>query len=206
MAVNDKYKITVVGLLHSQYILNVFHFNETTAVTSVSPPEQWYRDAFKDWINPEFLTLVSNQYQWVETVVQRIRPTPQLLAHIFAETSLVGTQTGEALPPQDAAVITLYGTFGRRADRGRKYFAGLPEADHTSGVLTSAALGRLQALATALDVDEMGHLSDPTARARFVIHSKKLNKQPRDEFPAVVKTLARGTVRTQRRRQLGRGI
>jgi hypothetical protein len=141
--------------------------------------------------------------------------------------TLTGAQTanGEALPPQDAQVVTALTGNAGRSKRGRLYLGGLPENAQNAGTWLSTWVTDLQTAMDALLISFSAGGEDANImRYRLCVWSETLasgckpqanppftrvNVQPGNPSLASADVIAykvRSEVRAQRRRQVGVGI
>lgn len=202
MAVNDVWQIVLHGELHTQVCINRYVYKQLSGAGDVVPAT--FKDNFVTEIVNTLLPLVSTQYITRQIVVQRIRPTPLLVPNIFAHAA-AGTGEAESLPVQDAVVMNLRTQFAGPEWRGRKFYAGLPEADHQGSEITAGALvGWFLFEPKHTAVIQGAALG--AAPMTPVLHSKFINKVPRDVFEPITGATVRAVIRSQRRRQKGVGV
>lgn len=204
MAIGDVYRVSYHGLLFSQSVQFGWHFKLLQAGSNpanLAPNVDAALTAAIQAATSSSLTLPSIT---VESVVVG---GPETITYALAGPPAGGI-AGDALPPQDAAVISLHTGFRGKRYRGRYFVPGLAEANIASGLISGAQLTNLQALQAAFDAAFASGGTDLHFRA-IVYSPENLTAVPprvgtlkTDVTYSVVDTI----VRTQRRRQLGRGI
>jgi len=206
MAVNDLYVLKVVGSLFGQTTINRFYYIETREHVGPPSAETTLEDRFHTIVMPAWRPCVSSDWKHSSTSVQRVKPAPLLEATVIThgQPADQGTRSPDALPPQAAAVIKWHTGFAGRANRGRSYLAGIAEADHTGGIISSAVvLAALNVLKDSL-LAQLGLILfgewDP------VVRSLRLNGAPRDIALRKTAGSVRSIIYTQRRRTVGVGV
>jgi len=106
-----------------------------------------------------------------------------------------GTQTGDMLPPQAAAVLSWRTAFIGRKNRGRTYVFGLAESCQSQGLINGTQLGILGTLAAAIRV-----AWPATVNGQLVLYHRVTNTST-----AIISHIVRDIVYSQRRRTLGVG-
>lgn len=114
----------------------------------------------------------------------------------WAGTYTGGTGSGDALPPQVAALLLL--RTGVKGVQGRKYLPTYTEPTQSGGILTAGTLGRLQTFAA--EVASQQDLTLTEISLAFHVWSKVHGQS----YP-VSAVQARQRVAIQRRRSVGRG-
>jgi hypothetical protein len=140
--------LNLTTLIHGQNCLNSIYFRvrPTNAL-----PDIWYACdhlsiAFRDEVLPLWRPVVSQDVQFVGTVVQCL--TPRNTAQtITAYNNILGQYVGAALPSHDAALISFYTQAPGRRAHGRMYLTGIPMAEVTQGIMSVGHKAKLDALA-----------------------------------------------------------
>lgn len=146
MALNDIWKITMVGQLHGQETNNVWHFRFTSEAATFAT----IAAAIFDCIRTTLLPALSNEWRCIELRGKQIFPNATDEAIIPAEPTDIGGINNESLPSFNAGLISIKtGAAGRR-NRGRFYIAGIPETGQNGSRLTTGELALLVAFATCL--------------------------------------------------------
>lgn len=196
MAVNDIYQVNMVGRLHGQQTINVFHYIETT--TPAGSAEAALAQGFGAGVASEVKNAASVEWELEKISVQQIRPLPPLLPVEDASAAGPGAVAGESLPTSVAAVVTKRTGLAGRAYRGRSYFAGVPQSQEVDSQLSSAALLLWQDVA-----DQMAQPISVAPSGAFdpIVYHRALGTGN-----VIVSGLARPVLRNQRRRQVGKGV
>lgn len=208
------YRYRVRGKIHGQTTLADFYY---TAQAGATPSTNIGTDIETFWafMDNFWTDTVSAEWELDAILGRRVdlygQPfTLRTKAVLLALGNVVQGQLGESCPPQDAVCIKkITATVGKRG-RGRWFFSGVAEADHLAGQLTPAALTRWQTFADAHETplvltgggyapahcfhEEFPSEVDPTTGV-VVLEGRLITSATADE-----------TVRSQRRRQVGRGI
>lgn len=154
----------------------------------------------------------SSALNWNEVLVSDVAPDGSESVHLPFTQPAPGTVTGDPLPGQNTAVISLSTGLKGKRQHGRFYFPGLSEAGQVSGVMAGAQLTAIQGLAQGL-INTYGP-AGTNASYRLVVYSpEQLVAPPPRTFkprPGTIVTpvTAQKTdpiIRTQRRRAIGVG-
>src|SRR5215213_2413712 len=143
---------TVLSLMYQgQLCQNVLFFRakETSPYTT----QQLECDAINQnvdaWFRMEYQAFANNGVTFTQLVTQAVNgPSP--VQTIQNYTNTFGAIAGEGLPPHDAVVVSLYTPFHGKRLHGRLYLTGISEADQNGGILTAAALNRLNTVGADL--------------------------------------------------------
>lgn len=108
--------------------------------------------------------------------------------------NIAGTEAGEALPYQVAAVILAYTNFGKHI--GKKFLGPISEADQSGGTLTAGAIADLQAFADIWGAAQTVNGKVFTPKIMDALHNTQ----------SIRKVVANSILGTQRRRKPGVGI
>lgn len=198
MALGDKYRVAVVGLIQGQEWINVLHYNQITADginTGTDAVASALINSVLDLYLPCLNPLVT--LNWLD--IQRIAPgtagpTNRTIV------GMTGTRTGTMLPSEVAAVVSKKGDFGGRSGRGRAYIPGANIADmvQATGYWTDGFISSLNSLGTAI-TGQIAGVDTATFVAGMWNHTTHV-------FTAVNFSTINRVPRVQRRRQIGRGI
>jgi hypothetical protein len=152
MAVGDPFKVALVGGLYGQSIVNVFHYQQSTANTSTLSDVESLARAFNDQVVPDVQGAVSEDMQYGTVEARSFVPPGGVL--LGFDLSIVGNGAGAqpGLPPASAVVIRKRTARLGRKYRGRNYFAGVPADDVAAGALVTGGgtPTRWGAVATAM--------------------------------------------------------
>jgi hypothetical protein len=229
MAVGDVYRLTVLATVLGSIQMN------SVAVTMKSSPDPSVSDCASlanatanvwrsrqtsavAWTNWTFHQLWGGGMTTVQDECRR--ENAKIVIGNFTA-GFVGTGgSGELLPPQCAAVVTLATGIAGRRRRGRLYGFGFGETDQSNGTWGSSFITALQANLvtwvalygpTGTDPQfQTGVWSERRASGCWVdpVQKKLVNIEtphPEDAFTALTGTTLRSIVYTQRRRTLGVG-
>jgi len=204
MAVDDVYQISVVQLVGSKEVSNVFYYQETD-VTTLTPAvaaaqiidQFWFRVWDASW-----RIRVSNQVELSAIWGRRIWPvleTPIVQPFI----SEFGVSISQALPANTCVLISTR-TATRSANFNRRtYVSGVPESSVNLAELTDSAFVDMQNLAALIAEHIIVPPADPAAKFAPAAFSKKLDSES-DPDPARLLTryIVQQKMRTQRQRAL----
>lgn len=142
MAVNDIYRVTIVGNLHGQDIQTVLHYRESVTAGANGQPS--LAAAVDAAFAANVLTVISSEYTYELTLAQKIYPgIPQ-----FPTANGTGTGTGGvgggSLPTTVTAVVKKRTTLAGPRYRGRVFQAGIPLSYEFDSTITVA--GRIALL------------------------------------------------------------
>jgi len=196
MAVGDVYSVVLHSRQHAQDLMNVMHYENVSGGTpddSSLIAAAWLAQHTAAW-----RACCSDEWEILGLSVQKIKPVPVLLAFTQSLSNNEGTVAGDSLPTSMSAVITKRTAFGGPSGRGRLYLAGVPLSFELNSTVTDAGLLIYQTLGNLLD-------NNITLAGGAVYRPVVWNRTDKTTRP-IVSTLARRTLRNQRRRQVGRGI
>jgi len=192
MALNDNYRLSVVGSALDQTIVNTFHFKQVSAtITSGLPAPDEIIRLWSAGGAPTPMTTYLNCLPALYSVNQLIVINAlNPLENGSAQVSGVGGRgAGDICPPQCCSLLSLR-TIGRgRSYRGRTYIGPLLESDQVNGVMNQVIQDRLAAFASSVGASFTGLEFD------WVVYSRKLETSQR-----VTSTIVRTFIATQRRR------
>jgi len=131
--------------------------------------------------------------------VQKIHPAPAFVPMDDTEAPTAGTDVQEALPPQDALVVSFLSDFASRAAQGRNYLCGFAEDRQAEGQWSGATI----VAAAAWAAEHVGNVV--LAGVGTVV--RVIGRPPYGGVEYEVTAARPDTiVRSQRRRQLGVGM
>lgn len=179
------YRIAVEASNAGAIYVNIFHMSAITGSAAA--------------IGSGFNAQVATPYSYVlhssvdidQVVVTEIALGTQVTTQI----NIAGTQTGDMLPPQMAAVLSWRTAFIGRGFRGRTYVFGQAEAAQAAGIITNPQLALLGSLASAIRV-----AWPATVNGQLVLYHR-VGSTSTD----IISHIVRDVVYTQRRRTLGVG-
>lgn len=146
MALNDIWKITVVGQIHGQETNNVQHYRFTSEESTFAG----IAAAIFDCIRTVLLPGLSNEWRVIEIRGKKLFPQATDESVIAALSTDVGGLNTEGLPSYCAALVSIKTGLAGRRNRGRFYLAGVPETGQTGSRLTNGELAIIVAFAACL--------------------------------------------------------
>ncbi len=150
MAVGDIFEVRFVAHGLDQVAINVRHFR-TTAETGLGVSQLELAIATSTLYAPLYRGLMGVHAEFRGVGVRRIVPGPPLAEVTTSTASGPGLRTGDPLPSQVSAVISLRTALGGRSARGRAYIGFPTEPDNgTNGRTEAAYLTALNTLATQM--------------------------------------------------------
>jgi len=196
MAVGDMYRVVINQTLHGQVINNVLHYRKT---------EEGFIDggalALAQRVDAVIVVAMkvqqSSELAHVNVLAQRIRPTPPLVPVLVNTNNGAGSVAGGSLPAADTVVITKRTPYAGRKFRGRVYVAGVPVTHEDNSTIAVAQLNNWQVLANTFAVNLT--LDDDTWTP-VVYHRSNFTHD------VIVAAQVRNILRSQRRRQIGKGV
>lgn len=195
MATQDVYRLTVLGRLHNQRIIQVHHYRQTT--TEPGDNSAQLTAAWRVANEPSLLACLSNEYSQEGYLTQRIHPLPVNAAYELPTPSLNGSVVVSSLPSSVAAVTTKRTLFAGPKYRGRNYYAGVPTTHELDSKLTASAMNLWGTYASNLEV--------PLVSLGGISFTPVLFHRSTSTNTTVFTCIARDILRNQRRRQVGRG-
>lgn len=210
------YRLNVTIAQNSVNCLQSFWFRSkpTTPAASLQIECDTICQQWRTFIRPKYQAFMTGECQLLAAVCTCLTP-PSLAQTIETYSLIFGSAAGEALPPHDAGVVSLYSAFPGRRCHGRLYIPGVPEGQHLQGNLTTAWQTKLDDIGFAL-VAQFGE----TGTSSYVwggVYSRKngatrlpgpppfISYSPLGHLPWK-RYVANLRVATQRHRKLGRGI
>jgi len=196
MAIGDVFKAVFVGQAQfGQELVNTFHYEQLTPLLLADPMDELAAALQLDMI-PKHADCRSVATQLDKIEVRGVTD-PTIGRDFPLVTPVSGTQSGDALPPQSAVVMTWTTPFLGRRFRGRTYMWPGSEGAQASGVINSGYVTAMSDWGTsALQIGD----GLTTAVFRLVVRSDTYNlNTPATGF--VVRT----NIATQRRRRAGVG-
>lgn len=145
------YQVVLDYLYKGQTCKNVFWFRSkpTSPHSSRTNEINDMSSNFAAWFTDSYSLFANNQLQFIQHTV-KLMSAGEPLQVINNYTLKFGAIGGDGLPPHDAAVISLYTPYHGRSMHGRVYLTGISENDQEGGLLTDAALSRLNTLGAGL--------------------------------------------------------
>lgn len=202
MAVGDIYRVVVVGELHGQATNNVFFYQVPEGLDDVNITPAAVAEEFRDTFQAAWLAAASSEWSWQRVECVLTTPTPASAVHTNFLGAATGGVIGESLPTAVAAVIRKRTAFGGRTMRGRSYLAGVPVAGEVNSQLTVIQRGLYTTLAGAYDNDLVIGVGAVRPIVAAYIQATKTHLRRAWITSGDVDVV----LRTQRRRQVGKGI
>lgn len=180
----------------AQAIVNRFHFRQASSLVFDTPGE----DLVEAWrANVEAFYLSCFQ---LSTTVYRyeVRGISDPLYGHDADLSptVTGGQSGDAVPPQAASIISWRTGVVGRSFRGRTYLPPLSESQQVAGIISATQVSNIEGFFTALQ--SLATIGVTTAAWDFVLWSPT-----RAAATLITQAIAQQYIGTQRRRRLGSG-
>ena len=199
MAVGDIFKLAVIWKTVDERssFVNTFHYRQETDLIFDEPGEDLVQ-AFKAEAQAPYRNLVTSVALITQYSVYGI--TNPLYVYEESPTPVAGTVSGEALPLQDAAVITWRTGLAGRSRRGRTYLPPTGESNQNGGVLIGSYLALMDTFANVAKVLNESELNLQVAKWQMGVWSATYQY-----FHPVTTHIARQTICTQRRRRAGVG-
>jgi len=142
MAADDIYQVTLVSTVSDQRVVNQWHFKEVDACTDEIPAHSVAAMFEEVFIPPLFLALS------IEAVGQciycrRLDPAPHI-PYLLVLEAVIGDISGDAVPSNAAAVMSIYSVEFGRSGRGRSYISGIPESGVTGSLINDTQMDLLE--------------------------------------------------------------
>jgi len=193
-AVNDIFRVSLVGRGVAGIHVNTFHVRQTIVVGG--DPLAQVSAAFAPAL-VEYMACFPTTFTLEEIGVAQVIVGQTGLPVAHFPQSQLGTRTpAEFLPFQSAAVVTIKGAGGGRRGTGRMYFGYTFESDQANGLWLAGVTDKYGTFIDALADAYNGESTD----FELGVFSTVGNV-----FSAYVSNVARQAVYTQRRRRLGAG-
>lgn len=142
MALNDIYRLALLGRNSGVEVVNVFHFREAVAGLPADQRATLANDFVGTMLATSgntFKTAAVWQMTWHTVTVQRWWPYSESV-FTLGGLSLTGQKSGtNPMPPCVAVCVTLFTPFGGRAGRGRIYLPASNTQEVVDGLLTDLA-------------------------------------------------------------------
>lgn len=202
MPADDIYEVVVEGSLHSQQIINVFHFKGSSGLSSLTG----VINALKDCVISSLLPALSHEYRLLTVRGKTIHPTLTDEIVVAAGAGDIGGTATDSDVSFAAGLMSLRTGLGGRSNRGRKFFAGIPESGVSVSRLTTPQLAALVAFATCLAGKFISSFStEPYFIGVLSRKAVKAGSTPLAAFKTVTTITTSNVVSTQVRRKVGRG-
>ncbi len=203
MAIGDIIEtvITWENITRKDRYVNVLHWRCKTEISSPAMEIDAAEGLLTKTLNG-VLPSMANTFTILNVLAQRVAPEPRTAGFVaIAPANSNGGQAGQALPPSTALVIRKRTIFAGRRFRGRVFVCGLVEADQDNGVYSGA---NYNSMAQQWDNIIVNTLVGPQNGAEFecVIWTKGTAAATATR---ITSTFPDDRVRSQRRREVGRG-
>jgi len=208
MAVGDIFRIALVGGLNSQEVVNVFHYRQTTANSSVNSDVKSAALAFRDVMLPLVADAMSRDVQYGVIESRSFIPPGGPMVGWDEAVSEPGHVDEDAAPPTVAVVIRKKTAFLGRKYRGRNYFAGVPVVDIVSGKIGVGHESLWQNLRDGMagTIAASGVAGTPTfAPVIAALDSSVIVTPVGVRWQAITQCVLDLVLRSQRRREIGVG-
>lgn len=193
MAIGDFYKLSIVGTFGlGQQFVNTLHYRQE--LITLGDPSETLANQFNDQVITGYSQIISAN-DVVNTIeVRQLTGSP--LGAFDLAVDVQGSDAGDALPPQNAPLVSWRTGLVGRANRGRIYLPAPVEDTQTQGQLSTAYKAAAQNVADSMI--EVGDLVS-TFWQLVIFHQTSLTGTP------VVSAIIRNDIATQRRRRVGTG-
>lgn len=206
-AVGDVYEMTYICSLHGQQINTVRHYDvRAVASGAVNVPtnvvEAALAAASVDAVDAMKLVL-SNEWSLTAVKVQKVKPTPRSAGVLRTADAGPGSVAASSLPSVCSAVVRLRTAFAGPRYRGRNFFAGIPVTQEVDSKINQGFAVQLEAVmgqmiqSQALVVGPAGE----TITLAACLYGRKLQT-----VTDITGRDADLIIRTQRRREVGKGV
>jgi hypothetical protein len=192
MSLNSVYRLSVVGSVIDQTIVNTFHFRQTVA--TLPDGETAPNAILRRWTTgtgsplSQYLALLPVAYTIRELIVLNVADPLDNGSRQVTGTGI--RSAGDILPPQCCALLSIR-TLGRgRSFRGRTYIGPLGESDQQQGSIGTGLQSALTAFVNSVFASYGG-----ISGLEWTVYSRRLSTSN-----DVTQVIIRNFVATQRRR------
>lgn len=208
MTINHVYRLNTRGTMFNQRVqFGVSLRQDGAAGDPTSLASHWITN-----IVPLIAAATSTSVTWNDVQVQDTSPTGDATYIAAISTGGTGTQTGDALPPQNAVVVQLRSAGKGRRTRGRFFLPGISETSTTNALLIAPQATAVASLASGL----LSNYGPTGSQGSFhlVVWSpidltppppKKWKPKETELVTPVNSLVMDTTIRTQRHRAIGVG-
>lgn len=204
-ALGDLYEIVLAGRLHNQEIRNVFHY-ELTAITGAGGAPDADAAQAASAAGESLWNLIrvntSNEASCYGILAQRVLPTPRTAGHARTPATILGAIAGSSLPSAVAVIIKKKTQYVGKSYRGRTYFAGIPVVQELDSVITTPAFDAWTVVATGMNQV----LTGASINGRQYGWTPKVWSKKQGVRTTITSCVVDQVLRTQRRRQVGKGV
>lgn len=151
MIPDSLFVLNLTTLIHGQNCLNSIYWRvrENNALNDIWQACDHLTLTFRDEVLPLWRNTVSQDVQFVGTVVQCLTPRDTAQT-VSVYQNVLGNVVGAALPSHDAAVISFFTQAPGRRAHGRMYLSGIPLQEVTQSTMSVLQKARVDALANRL--------------------------------------------------------
>lgn len=179
MAVGDIFRVQVNMEAGSVPTMNVLHVREQVSSTPPALPT----DAVVEMAAQAYTALaaqLSEDWRVISIrahIVTPFTPIPPSVTVFGGAEAIEGAITGDMVPSNAPAVISLYTTQIGRSGRGRIFLPGIPELHQADGQMTEAAFTALAAIVKAQFEGLKGPFLGDTWEGRWNVFSSAIGPQ-----------------------------
>lgn len=137
------WKYTLTSINQGQTMENVLFFRSksTSPSATIEAEGNALIGEINSWFTLNYLAFANVGFQPVIAALQAMNgPQPYQMLQNY--TNQFGAIGGDAMPPHDAAVLSLYTPFHGKRLHGRIYIGGLSESDQVGGIMIEPAYTR----------------------------------------------------------------
>lgn len=195
-------RLILQGSVENQVIENVLHYGKVGADVGTGAAPGDLAAAWVTACGTQYLNLLPDNYNFDAVIEQGILALPRSDPFVYTPGQPApGTAVGDPSASFDCAQATFYTGNPSRSTRGRVYVGPLSEDDTVASRLTTGYLTRFNLWATAILGDIIAGSGGNTTQYNLSVYSRELNLAT-----FVTSCVLRSTIKTQRRRLVGRGI
>lgn len=209
MAVGDVSKLVIKLRMSGQEMRPGLHFQSNVTLNDAASLINSWRSTCESSMR----AVMSNEVEVTGYNVEDKVPGSAATFESPVDPPLPGTSVTTAIPAQNAAVTSLKTALKSQRARGRIYWPGLTEDGTAGGVLTAPYIAAWNTFIAAIEANYLG--SSPVSGWRLVVYSPEqltapppppaFKPRPGTIVTPVTNVVLDPVVRSQRRRQLGRG-
>jgi len=200
MALGDVFRFTLIGEYELSVNMNVLHY-EVVGMAGTGATDAQIMNGLLADVKADYLAAMNEGYVLTGARLQRVLPVLGDPIEVAVSPPEEGDVTGDGMPGYVSAVISLRTGIADRSPRGRIFLPGRSESDSAGSVLNGGAVTLIDTAATTLIGPTTEGVPPNTSDMQLTVYSKLLgNSTPVETF------LTRPTLKTQRRRMVGRGI
>lgn len=200
MALLDQYRVVVTSKLQNQTIQNVLHY-----IVSVNDTDSNIMAILEGFMESTWITgatnFLSTAVTFTNIAINRYFPGIPTATQDFPQ-GAIGTVTGSCMPAEVAAVFSKKTIYSGPKYRGRIYMAGIPVSAmvQATGLWQGSLNGDSADFQGALILTVSNSLVGPGTLKPIIAH------RAIGTYEAITAASLNPAPRSQRRRQIGRGI